>query len=88
MSLSQEFLDILRCSESKQELIYFPDGDGDGDGDSGPCLFCPKSRLRYPIDEHGIPVMLVEDARRLSAEEAEKLIGRARELNLRIPGDA
>lgn len=81
MALAQELLDILRCPESKAELIYFPDG-APGYGDA--FLFCPTSRLLYAIDEHGIPVMLIEEARRLSESESQALVERARELGLTV----
>ena len=67
MALDPELLEILVCPESKQPLIYFPD-DG--------FLFCPESRLRYPIEDD-IPVMLIEEAERLSEPDAEQLMARA-----------
>lgn len=81
MSLSAELLEMLRCSESKQQLIYFPDGDGTG----GAFFFCPASRLRYPIDEHGIPVMLIDEAVRVDDRESARIVSKAKELGLRIP---
>ena len=82
MSLSAEFLDILRCPESKGELVYFPQGEtGDGAG----FLFCPASRLRYPIDEHGVPVMLVDEADRLDEAGCQRVLDRARQLGLPVP---
>lgn len=74
---------MLRCSESKKELIYFPEGDG-----GGPFLFCPASRLRYPVAENDLPIMLVEEATRVEPAESAKLIARARELGLPVPADA
>ena len=67
MGLDSELLDILVCPESKQPLIYFED-EG--------FLFCPESKLKYRIDE-GIPVMLIEEAERLSDEEVQALLARA-----------
>jgi uncharacterized protein YbaR (Trm112 family) len=72
MTLSPELLALLRCPESKEELVQI---SGDGDGRS--FLLCPASRLRYPIDEHGIPVLLVEEAERLSAQECARLTEQA-----------
>lgn len=79
MPLSAELLDILRCPESKSELIFFREGDGHTDR---PFLFCPTSRLRYPIDEQGIPVMLIEEAERLEQAACTELLARAESLGL------
>ena len=65
--LEAELLDILVCPESKRPLIYFEE-DG--------FLFCPESKLKYRVDD-GIPVMLIEEAERLSDEEAQALLARA-----------
>lgn len=56
---------ILRCPESGDRVIYFAD-EG--------FLLCPTSRLRFPITEDGIPVMLLDDADRLSEAEVEALL--------------
>lgn len=72
MSLDQELLEILACPESKAPLIYFEE-DG--------FLFCPKSRLKYRIDD-GIPVMLVDEAERVDEAEAERIVGEARKKGL------
>ena len=70
MALSRELLEILVCPESREPLIYFPDGDPRDGG--APFLFCPASRLAYRIDDD-IPVMLVEEATRMSPSEATRL---------------
>jgi hypothetical protein len=67
MALDPELLEILVCPESKKPLVYFQDED---------FLFCPDSRLKYRIEE-GIPVMLIEEAERLSEESARGLMERA-----------
>ncbi len=67
MALEPELLDILVCPESKKALVYFQEED---------FLFCPDSRLKYKIEE-GIPVMLIEEAERLSEDEARTLMARA-----------
>ena len=69
MSLSQDLLDILVCPESRQPLLNFED-EG--------FLFCPASRLKYPIED-GLPVMLVEEAERHDQATADALIARAAE---------
>ena len=67
MALDPELLEILVCPESKKALVYFQEED---------FLFCPDSRLKYKIEE-GIPVMLIEEAERLSEDEARTLMARA-----------
>lgn len=82
MALSPQFLAILRCPESKDELIYFADGEG---AQAGAFLFCPTSRLRYRIEEPDLPIMLIDEAERLSEDESQRLVARARELGLDVP---
>ena len=67
MPLDPELLDILVCPESKKPLVYFADEE---------FLFCPDSKLKYAIED-GIPVMLIEEAERLSDEQARELMARA-----------
>ncbi len=67
MPLDPELLEILVCPESKRPLIYFERED---------FLFCPDSKLKYR-DEDGIPVMLIEEAERLTDEQAQALLARA-----------
>jgi uncharacterized protein YbaR (Trm112 family) len=85
MALSPEFLAVLRCPESKDELIYFPEGEGN---QAGAFLFCPTSRLRYRIEEPDLPIMLIEEAERVSEDETRRLVARARELGLDVPASA
>ena len=67
MSLTPELLEILVCPESKKPLVYFEDEN---------FLFCPDSKLKYKIEDD-IPVMLIEEAERLSDDEARELLSRA-----------
>lgn len=67
MSLDPELLEILVCPESRKPLVYFSDEQ---------FLFCPDSRLKYRVED-GIPVMLVEEAERLSEEEGRLLMAGA-----------
>lgn len=67
MALDPELLSILVCPEAKEPLVYF---------EEEAFLFCPQSRLKYRVED-GIPVMLVEEAERLSSEEARALMERA-----------
>jgi uncharacterized protein YbaR (Trm112 family) len=76
MPLDAQLLAILRCPESRQPLIYFPDQD---------FLLCPASGLRYRIED-GIPVMLVEEAERLASTEVDELVKKAGELGLQPNG--
>lgn len=57
--MDKKLLDILACPICKGPLIYRPEAGE---------LICKADRLAFPIRE-GIPVMLVEEARPLSAEE-------------------
>lgn len=61
--MDPRLLDILVCPVSKAPLEYLKDKQE---------LACKASRLAYPIRD-GIPVMLEEEARPLSAEEADAL---------------
>ena len=61
--MDNKLLDILVCPVTKGPLIYDKKNQE---------LITKSARLAYPIKD-GIPVMLEEDARILSAEEVEKL---------------
>ena len=75
--LSPALLAVLVCPVSKQRMIYVADEA---------VLVCPASRLRYRIDPaSGMPVMLAEEAVRLSEAEIAQVITRARSLGLNIP---
>jgi uncharacterized protein len=56
MALSQELLDIIACPQCKGDLRLTDKQDG---------LECDACKLRYPIKED-IPIMLVEEAEKLS----------------------
>ncbi len=61
--MDPKLLEILVCPVTKGPLIYDKKNQE---------LISRSARLAYPIRE-GIPVMLEEEARPLSAEEAEAL---------------
>ncbi|MEM9490037.1 MAG: Trm112 family protein [Myxococcota bacterium] len=82
MALSEDLLAILRCPETKEKLIYFPDGDQAG---AESFLFCPASRLRFSIGERDLPVMLVDEATRVDETECDRLVETARRLGLPVP---
>ena len=84
--LTDALLDVLICPKSKQPLIYFPRGEDDRD-EAEAFLLCPASRLRYPIRD-GVPVMLIGEATPVEANRVDALVARARELGLRLTGQA
>lgn len=59
MSLSPELLSILACPEDKGPLYYLGDDGG---------LYNPRLKRRYKITD-GIPIMLIDEADELSADE-------------------
>ncbi len=60
--MDKKLLDILVCPVSKAPVEWNKDTDE---------LFCRASGLAYPVRD-GIPVMLENEARELTAEEREK----------------
>ena len=60
--MDKKLLDILVCPITKGPLIYDKKNQE---------LISRSARLAYPIKE-GIPVMLEEDARELSADEVKR----------------
>ena len=67
MALDARLLEILACPDEKGPLYYF---------EADRFLFCPACRRRYEIRDD-IPVMLLDEATVLSAEDADALVGRA-----------
>jgi uncharacterized protein len=61
--VDKKLLDILVCPVTKGPLVYDKDKQE---------LISRAARLAYPIRD-GIPVMLEEEARRISDEEYDKL---------------
>jgi len=57
--MDKKLLDILACPMCKGPLVYKDDGDE---------LICKVDRLAYQIRDD-IPVMLVDEARELPADE-------------------
>ena len=70
--LPASLLEVLVCPKSKQPLIYFEE-EG--------FLLCPASRLRYRIDD-GVPVLLIEEATEVPADEVARLVQRAKDRGL------
>jgi uncharacterized protein YbaR (Trm112 family) len=69
VALDHRLLEILACPDEKGPLYYFA-ADG--------FLLCPACRRRYEVRDD-IPVMLVDEATVLSADESEALLTRAQE---------
>jgi uncharacterized protein YbaR (Trm112 family) len=61
--MDKRLLEILACPLTKGPLVYDPNAQE---------LISIAARLAYPIRD-GIPVMLPEEARTLSEDEAEAL---------------
>ncbi len=61
--MDSKLLDILVCPVCKSKLVYKRDEKE---------LICKADRLAYPIRDE-IPVMLEDEARRLSLEEYDEL---------------
>jgi uncharacterized protein YbaR (Trm112 family) len=72
LALDEDLLDILVCPVSKEPMFYFEEEE---------FLFCPDSRLKYPITDD-IPQMLEEEAEEVSEDEAERLESDAEERGL------
>lgn len=61
--MDAKLLDILVCPLCKSPLVYQKAAQE---------LICKADRLAFKIED-GIPVMLGDEARKLTAEEVEKL---------------
>ena len=61
--MDSKLLDILVCPLCKSPLVY---------SKAAQELICKADRLAFRIED-GIPVMLVDEARKLTAEEVEVL---------------
>ena len=67
MTLDPQLLEILACPEDKGPLLYFADED---------TLYNPRLTRRYHIRE-GIPVMLIDEAETVPADEHARLMAKA-----------
>jgi len=61
--MDAKLLDILVCPLCKSPLVYQKAAQE---------LICKADRLAFRIED-GIPVMLADEARKLTAEEVEKI---------------
>jgi uncharacterized protein YbaR (Trm112 family) len=56
--IKQELLDILACPKCKEKVEL---------DRQAKYLVCHRCRLRYPINEQDIPIMLIDRAERLDS---------------------
>lgn len=66
MALAQQLLDILACPKDKGPLYYLADENA---------LINPRLSLRYSIT-NDIPIMLIDKAEDLDAEEMARITSR------------
>jgi hypothetical protein len=51
--IKRELLDILACPKCKEKVEL---------DQTGTYLTCQRCKLRYPVNEQGIPIMLIDRA--------------------------
>lgn len=68
MTIDQRLLEILACPKCHGDLLYF---EADGN------LFCAADGLQFPIRDE-IPVLLIDEATQVDAEETQRLVEKAR----------
>ena len=56
--IKQELLEILACAKCKDKVAL---------DDAGKSLVCHRCKLKYPINEQGIPIMLIDRAEQLES---------------------
>jgi uncharacterized protein YbaR (Trm112 family) len=56
--IKQELLDILACPRCKNKVDL---------DENGKYLVCRSCKLKYPINEQGIPIMLIDRAETLES---------------------
>jgi len=56
--INQELLDILACPKCKTRVQL---------DDSGRYLVCSECRLKYPINEQDIPILLIDRAEKMDS---------------------
>ena len=54
--IKKELLDILACPKCKEKVVLEEDGT---------FLICHSCKLKYPINEQGIPIMLIDRAEKM-----------------------
>ena len=71
MALDPELLSVLVCPQTHQPLRYIPAQGADPE-----CLLSEQASLLYRVED-GLPILLVEEARPLSAAQMTALCQRA-----------
>lgn len=66
MALSPVLLEVLACPEDKGPLFYLEDENA---------LYNPRLTRRYRIEDD-IPVMLIEEAETVDADEAKRVMAK------------
>lgn len=56
--IKPELLEILACPKCKKKVVL---------EDSGKYLICGECKLKYPINEQDIPIMLIDRAVKLES---------------------
>ncbi|MCU0697375.1 MAG: Trm112 family protein [Myxococcaceae bacterium] len=74
MALDPTLLDILACPEDKGPLLYFA-ADG--------FLYNPRLKRKYRIEDD-VPVMLIDEAQKLSDAEHDTVMKRAATEGIRL----
>ena len=54
--IKRELLDILACPKCKEKVEL---------DQAGTYLTCRRCKLKYPVNEQGIPIMLIDRAEKL-----------------------
>lgn len=73
VGLNPRLLEILACPKDKGSLIYYEDEQ---------VLYNPRLQMCYEI-RHGIPVMLIGEAKTVNQLEHERLAAKAKQLGLK-----
>ena len=72
MALDPQLLEILACPDDKGPLLYFEDEN---------ILYNPRLTRSYEIRD-GIPIMLVDEATTVTADEHDRLLAKAEEKSI------
>ncbi len=73
MALDPQLLEILACPEDKGPLLYFEDESS---------LYNPRLKRRYAIRDD-IPIMLIDEAETVAADEHGRLMAKAQAEGIR-----
>ena len=56
--IKPELLDILACPKCKDKVVL---------AENGKHLICNKCKVKYPVNDQGIPIMLIDRAEPLES---------------------